>query len=144
MRNFFRMAAFLGASILREKLDFDDWQAHFSMQTMIIIRFRRKSRLGQLTYFDPTLGHNGPGMQARYKESVVVPLFALRLAAPLIFPWVLGLGTYQPNALFSGIFQVHAFFTIKKSGVITNSPRSIFRNVDFSAGLFKTIISVTR
>ena len=70
MRIFFPRMAFLGASgIFRKKLHFDDWQAHFSMQTMIIIRFRRKSRLGQLTYFDPTLGHNGPGMQARYKES---------------------------------------------------------------------------
>ena len=45
-----------------------------------------------------------------------------------------GTGTYQRNALHLGIFQVHAFFAIKKSGVITNSPRSIFRNVDFSTG----------
>ena len=65
------------------------------MQTMIIIRFRRKSRLGQLTYFDPTLGHNGPGMQARYKESVVVPLLLLPFAPRLLAYIPMSVGTWD-------------------------------------------------
>ena len=72
-------------------------------KTMIIIRFRPNSRLGQLTYFDPTLGHNGPGMQARYKSQALD-------SVPLNSHECWDLGHTNATRLYSGIFQVHAFF----------------------------------